>query len=1679
MAEIGAVELSLNTSNFDGSIEQSIRRLTAMGAELQALQALGTNYESSMEGLSKKQDVLSRSVEASNLKLTEQRRKYEELIASESANTEAIDRQAIAVNKALAEYNRLSTQLKDVDDQLNVQTSTWDKFQEAGGKVKSVGDSITSITSPIKDFGSFAFNAAVDFESAFAGVRQTVNTSEEGFKKLEDGIRGMAKELPVSATEIAGVVASAGQLGIAEEHLLSFSRTVIDMGNSTSMTREQAAKEFADFANIVGMGQGDFDRLGSSIVELSSKMNVSASDIMAMGMGFAEQASKAGLTEAQIMGLAATMSSLGINAETGGAAMTSVLQKIQKAVGDGGDSLSGFAKAANMSSADFKKAFETDATSALDALVKGLAESSEGGANLKSVLADLGVNGDETDVLLSMAGASDLLSSAVNSSSTAWEENTALSDKAAERYKTTESQIATMKNELKDIGISIGNILIPIVKSFLEKLQPWIEKFSNLSDGTKTLITIIGGIAAVIGPVLVAFGSVISTVGTIIGAFSKLGPALSILTGPIGLIVAGIALLIAGGIALYKNWDVVSAKAVEIWEGIASFFSELWTSITEAASAAWEGFTQLLSDLWTGLVVGAEEIWTGLVDLLAGIWTSITEAASAAWEGFTQLLSDLWTGLVVGAEEIWTGLVDLLAGIWTSITESTSVAWEEFTQLLSDLWTSIIEGAIEIWEGMVTFFSELWTSITEIASIAWEEFTQLLSDLWTSIIEGAIEKWGGIVEFFSELWTNITEIASIAWEEFSLLLSELWTSIVDGALVIWEGMVTFFSELWTNITETASIAWEEFSLLLSELWTSIVDGALVIWEGMVEFFSELWTNITEIASIAWEAFSQLLSELWTSIIDGAVAIWTGFVESLSNIWTSIVDIATTIWGTISSAIIEIVTTIINGIEVGWNKLKETTEIVFNAVKSFLSDVWNNVKNAIVGTVGSIVDLVVSGWTRFSQMTTNTFNTIKNFLSNVWESIKTTVVNTATQLVTSTIQKFLDIKVAIETKMNEAKKVVTDIWDKILSVFSALDLRKIGKDIIQGLINGIGDMAELVWKKAKSIATSIGDAIKKTLKINSPSRVMIAIGKGVGEGLAIGIEKGSDGVNRAAEKLAEAAIPDLTERLSISKEAIEKAQQIISNVIKANAVEIQALQKEAENKRAEISQQASDKITAIKNNAAKKHVALTADQVAQIKKIEEQSLKDREAITNQYAEKMAKVESSSAAVKFKALKDYVEAQKSAGEMSAKQEAEFWRYSATAFKEGTKEKTNALKEFKKAYSEMVKEQFEKEKDYVEKRKKYNSISLAEELKIYERYLGQYEAGTDERTYYEEKFYNTKKEISEKIKTINNDYLKQTQDVNKKLLDEEQKLNDDYKKALDSRIKSIKGYFGLFDEVKVADPIDSSSLTQNLSEQVNALSQWRIELSKLEIRGLSSAIIDELEAMGPSVLAQLEALNRMTDAEMFQYQDLYEKKLLIARESAIKELEPLEAETKAKIEGLRKTANSELNTLNSEWQKKIQDVVLGTEETLGSMNEIGKNAIQGLMDGMKGMQSALQQTANNLVQNVSDTLSDALNLKPKSSLLKKVGDSVVDGFDSIMNKATNVSKLLANSVTHESSSLLPIQKSKNNKTSQNSGPSTIVVQSILDGQVLGESVVDVVSGKQYSNASIHALTRGLSGI
>ena len=121
----------------------------------------------------------------------------------------------------------------------------------------------------------------------------------------------MSKRMPQSASQIAQVAEAAGQLGIQTENILGFTETMVMLGDATNMTSDQAATALARLANITGMSQKDFDRLGSTIVALGNNLATTESEIVEMGLRLAGTASQVGMTEDQILALAAAMSSVG------------------------------------------------------------------------------------------------------------------------------------------------------------------------------------------------------------------------------------------------------------------------------------------------------------------------------------------------------------------------------------------------------------------------------------------------------------------------------------------------------------------------------------------------------------------------------------------------------------------------------------------------------------------------------------------------------------------------------------------------------------------------------------------------------------------------------------------------------------------------------------------------------------------------------------------------------------------------------------------------------------------------------------------------------------------------------------------------------------------------------------------------------------------------------------------------------------------------------------------------------------------------------------------------------------------------------------------------------------------------------------------------------------------------
>ena len=201
-----------------------------------------------------------------------------------------------------------------------------DKMKRVGQRMSDVGRSLTtSITLPLVALGGFAIKAATDFESSFTGVRKTVSATEDEFQALAKGMRDMAKEIPVNVNELNAIGEAAGQLGIRTENILSFTRIMADLGVATNLTSEQAAVAMARIANVTGLPQDQFDRLGSAVAALGNEFATNEADIVEFGLRIAGAGEIAGLTEAQFLAVGTAVLSVGVNVEAGGTAVQKVL----------------------------------------------------------------------------------------------------------------------------------------------------------------------------------------------------------------------------------------------------------------------------------------------------------------------------------------------------------------------------------------------------------------------------------------------------------------------------------------------------------------------------------------------------------------------------------------------------------------------------------------------------------------------------------------------------------------------------------------------------------------------------------------------------------------------------------------------------------------------------------------------------------------------------------------------------------------------------------------------------------------------------------------------------------------------------------------------------------------------------------------------------------------------------------------------------------------------------------------------------------------------------------------------------------------------------------------------------------------------------------------------------------
>lgn len=385
--------------------------------------------------------------------------------------------------------------------------SNFKKLDKGFDKIMSAGQKCFSAIATAAGVATLAIGAATaasivvgsDFETAFAGVKKTVDATETEYAKLRQDILDMSKVIPSSASEIAGVMEIAGQLGIANDALTDFTETMINLGVSTNVTAEEASSLLARFANIMTMdnygadGISNFERLGSTIVDLGNNFATTEGEIINIATALAAAGNLANMSEADIMGISAAMSSVGLTAEAGASAMSRLIMQMQQAVSEGGAELEQYAETAGMTGQAFTDLFREDAADAVVSFIAGLGAAGE---DSYGILEDLELNTIRTRrAFLSLAGADNLMSNAVDMANEAWSENTALAIEAGKRYETTESQIQLMKNAFQELGIvaydDLREPFVGVINTITDKVQGLTE-YASGPDGISKWVKNIG-----------------------------------------------------------------------------------------------------------------------------------------------------------------------------------------------------------------------------------------------------------------------------------------------------------------------------------------------------------------------------------------------------------------------------------------------------------------------------------------------------------------------------------------------------------------------------------------------------------------------------------------------------------------------------------------------------------------------------------------------------------------------------------------------------------------------------------------------------------------------------------------------------------------------------------------------------------------------------------------------------------------------------------------------------------------------------------------------------------------------------------------------------------------------------------------------------------------------------------
>ena len=691
------VEISGDTTKLQTALKGVNAEIRNTQSQLRDVEKLLKLDPGNTELIAQKHKLLGQAVD-------ETKQKLETLKTAQEQANEALKNGTISQEQydgLQREIIETESQLKRLEEQadrsavaLQKITATGEKWQSAGDKIADAGKKLLPVTGVVTAAGTVAVKTAADFESAMSKVAAVSGATGSDLDALTKKAREMGSKTKFSASEAAEAMNYMAMAGWKTEDMLSGIEGVMNLAAASGEDLAATSDIVTDALTAFGLTAKDSGHFADVLAAASSNANTNVS---MMGETFKYCAPIAGSLgfsvedTAEAIGL---MANAGIKSTQAGTSLRTVMTSLSGDVKICGSEIGEVTVAT--ANADGSMRDLGDILADCREAFAGLSESEKAAAAESLV----GKNAMSGFLALMDAGEGDInkLSDAINDC-----------DGAAEKMADTmndnlEGQFTILKSALEELGISFGQLLIPVLKDVVQWIQGFVGFLNSLPEGVKKTIVVIALVAAALGPVLIVVGKVISSIGTIMTVIPKLAGVIgtvqkafgdlhvTMLANPIVLIIAAITALAAAFIYLWNTneefrefwislWEDVKRVAVEVWEGISQFMSQAWESIRQTAETVWNGMKQTITT-----------VITGIRDTVSRVWNSIKSTVTSVVNALKSAVGGAFTSMWDGIRNTVSGIYDTIkSGFGRAVSYVTGLASSAF-QWGSDLINGIVNG---------------------------------------------------------------------------------------------------------------------------------------------------------------------------------------------------------------------------------------------------------------------------------------------------------------------------------------------------------------------------------------------------------------------------------------------------------------------------------------------------------------------------------------------------------------------------------------------------------------------------------------------------------------------------------------------------------------------------------------------------------------------------------------------------------------------------------------------------------------------------------------------------------------------------------------------------------------------------------------------------------------------------